>query len=226
MTLDSPVFKVRVSGDYACFTRPEMKVERVSYEVITPSAARGILEAILWKPAIRWVVTRIHVCKPIQWIGFKRNEVTEKVSFRNLQAALAGTAHLKPLVVGDHRAQRHTLALRDVAYVIEAGFRMTERAGAEDNPLKFKEMFERRMERGQWFRAPYLGCREFQANVEVQAEPFTQIADTRDLGWMLHDLEFKEGEGYRAHFFHAEMRAGVIEVPELRPEAAVVGGAQ
>ncbi len=213
--LDSPLFKVRVRGELACFTRPEMKVERVSYEVITPSAARGIVEAILWKPGLQWVIRRIHVLAPVRWTGFRRNEVNEKASSKLVERAMRGKGPLPVLLIDERRAQRHTLALRDVDYVIEAGFRMTGRAGAADNPAKFRDMFERRLARGQCYRMPYLGCREFVADVSRQAEPFETLPDTRDFGWMLHDLEFGEDGCNFAHFFRARMERGVIEVPEL-----------
>ena len=226
-SLDSPMFNVRISGDLACFTRPEMKVERVSYEVITPSATRGILEAILWKPAIAWVVQRVHVLKPIRWASFKRNEVTGKIPVARLTKAMNSGEAVETIVAEESRAQRHTLALRDVEYVIEAGFRMVPaKAGAEDNPLKFTEMFRRRLENGQWYRAPYLGCREFTARVEPASEGFKAISDSRDLGWMLHDIEFRPGAENLPHFFAARLNDGVIEVPEFKPGLFRQGGAQ
>ncbi len=211
--LDSSLFKVRIGGEIACFTRPEMKVERVSYEVITPSAARAVLEAILWKPAIQWVVRRIHVLKPVRWIGFKRNEVTKKLALTGVGKAMRENSLLEPLIVDEdgNRAQRHTLALRDVEYVIEAGFRMVpSKAGPEDNPIKFSEMFQRRLEKGQCFRMPYLGCREFAAWFRPASEPFQAIEETRDLGLMLYDIEFSPRN--RPHFFHARMESGVVAV--------------
>ena len=215
--LDSPVLKVHISGEWACFTRPELKVERVSYEVITPSAARGVLEAILWKPAIQWRILRIHVLNPIKWISFKRNEVTQKISTDNAVGAMK-KGGMPSLIAEDRRAQRHTLALRDVAYVVEAGFRMhPAKAGPEDNPQKFSEMFQRRLEKGQCYRTPYLGCREFVAWVRPADASFKAILETRDLGWMLYDIEF--GKKNRPHFFHARMQDGVVEVvpPESWP---------
>ena len=221
--LDSPIFQVRIRGAWACFTRPEMKVERVSYEVITPSAARGVIEAILWKPAIQWVIRRIHVLAPIRWASFKRNEVTEKLSVRNAERAWRGGEPLESLCIEDRRAQRNTLALRDVDYVVETGFRMTDRAGTDDNPAKFREMFSRRLENGQCFRTPYLGCREFAAQILLQATGFEAIPDTRYLGWMLHDIEFRPGDDVLPHFFNAQMERGVINVPELRPGLQLSG---
>lgn len=208
--LDSPIFKVLISGDRACFTRPEMKVERVSYEVITPSAARGVLEAILWKPAIRWVITRIYVLKPIQWFSIQRNEVTDKISTRTVQAAMQGGV-LEPLVVDEKRAQRHTLGLRDVAYVIEAGFALTKNAGPDDNSIKFRDMFERRVQKGQCYRRPYLGCREFAAEFGPAPTNLKSISETKDLGWMLYDIEFGEDQN-TPHFFFARMDNGVVDV--------------
>ncbi|NNN05083.1 MAG: type I-C CRISPR-associated protein Cas5 [Elusimicrobia bacterium] len=208
--MDSPMFSVHVGGDIACFTRPELKVERVSYEVITPSAARGVLEAILWKPAISWTIKRIHVLKEIRWMSFKRNEVTRKLAVTSAKSAMKRGVQMEPLFVDEDRAQRHTLALRDVEYIIEAGFQMTAKAGPEDNPVKFEEMFRRRLEKGQCYRTPYLGCREFAAWFKPHAGPIAAINETRDLGWMLYDIEF--GDKNKPHFFHAEIKHGVVEV--------------
>jgi CRISPR-associated protein Cas5d len=225
-SLDSPLFKVRISGDWACFTRPEMKVERVSYEVITPSAARGVLEAILWKPAIAWIVHRVHVLKPIRWASFKRNEVTDKIPVARITRAMGSGNAVEPILAEECRAQRHTLALREVDYVIEAGFRMVpSKAGPDDSPVKFTEMFRRRLENGQWYRAPYLGCREFAARVEPASEAFQAISDSRDLGWMLHDIEFRTDAENLPHFFAARMTRGVIDVPEFKPGLQGGGGA-
>ncbi len=197
--------QLKVWGDYACFTRPEMKVERVSYDVITPSAARGILEAIYWKPAIRWVVDSIQVLKPIRFDNIRRNEVGCVMSPR-----------ADGLFVEEQRQQRAALVLRDVAYVIEAHF---EFAGDEDNnPAKHKEMFERRARKGQCFHHPYLGCREFPASFELieTQPPASELFGERDLGWMLHDLDF--ANNMEARFFRATMRNGVIEVPSFAGE--------
>jgi CRISPR-associated protein Cas5d len=224
---DSPVFAVRVRGEIACFTRPEMKVERVSYEVITPSAARGVLEAVLWKPAIAWAVRRIHVLAPVRWIAFKRNEVTHKIPTGTVRSAMRG-GPLPALAAEERRAQRNTLALRDVDYVIEAGFRLVpDRAGPADTLVKFTEMFRRRLEKGQCFRVPYLGCREFVAQVEPAPDGWEteRRDDTRDLGWMLHDIEFRAKGGNLPHFFQARLERGMIEVPALRPGLQTAGGA-
>lgn len=211
--------KLHVWGERACFTRPELKVERVSYDAMTPSAARGILEAIHWKPAVRWVVDRIHVLNPVRFENIRRNEVGSKVSTRNATvAAKAGDiSHLGLDVVAD-RQQRAMLALRDVAYVIEAHFEMTNRAGPEDNPGKHREMFLRRAGKGQCFHRPSLGMREFATDFEpVEEVPPSRLPPdeaNRDLGWMLYDIDYARDR--RSMFFHAVMTDGVIDVAAAR----------
>lgn len=211
-------YLVRVRGQLACFTRPEFKTERVSYEVITPSAARGVLEAILWKPAIQWHVRRILVLAPPRFVQIKRNEVTRRTSVAN---ALHSMRRGEPLeyYAAEDRAQRNTLALRDVDYAVEAELRMTARQGADDNPKKFDEMFRRRLERGQMHMQPYLGCREFPAIVEpYSGSPPPLESETRDLGLMLHDLLYNP-KGNQPVFFPAMLERGVIEVPEWEAAA-------
>lgn len=204
--------KLKVWGDYACFTRPEMKVERVSYDVMTPSAARGILEAIYWKPAIRWVIDQIHVLNPIRFENFKRNELSSKLGLGNVKKAME-SGHLSVEVfIEDDRQQRASMVLRDVAYVIEAHF---EFSGNEDNnPAKHKEIFDRRASKGQYYHHPYLGCREFPAHFEpVESVPPSSHKGEKDLGWMLHDIDFKNN--MEPKFFRAVMRNGTIQVPPL-----------
>lgn len=208
-------FRLHVWGERACFTRPEMKVERVSYDVMTPSAARGILEAIHWKPAIRWVVDRIHVLKPIRFDSIRRNEVASKIPASSARSAMkSGNLAGLGLAVDEDRQQRAMLCLRDVAYGIEAHFEMTDRAGPEDNPGKHAEMFRRRAEKGQCFHRPSLGVREFAADFElVDAFPPGALAEgarDRDLGWMLYDIDYLSDR--RSIFFHAVMEGGVIDV--------------
>ncbi len=196
-------FCLEVSGPYACFTRPEMKVERVSYDVITPSAVRAMFDAILWKPAIFWRVNRIEVLAPIRWVSVRRNEVGKVASPRS-----------DGIFIEDDRQQRAGLFLRDVKYRLHAEFEMTEKAGAEDNEGKFAEMFRRRASGGQCFNQPYLGCREFSAAfrlVDPASEPATPIAETRDLGWMFYDWKHNGGEPV-AQFFHAQLQQGVIDL--------------
>lgn len=208
--------KLRVWGDYACFTRPEMKVERVSYDVITPSAARGIIEAIHWKPAIRWTIDRIHVLNPIRFDNIRKNEVGAKISARNAKSAMA-SADLAGLhlLVEENRQQRATLALRNVDYVIEAHFDLTDRAGEDDNPAKHYDIFRRRAEKGQCFHRPSLGLREFVADFDwVHEAPQSALTGSRDLGWMLYDIDFANGN--TPQFFRADMVDGVIDVAAAR----------
>jgi len=208
--------KLKVWGDYACFTRPEMKVERVSYDVITPSAARGVLEAIYWKPAITWTVNRIHVLNPIRFDNVRRNEISSKVPLRNVMKAIKGGSSSIEVLIEKDRQQRAALVLRDVAYVLEAHF---EFKGSEDNnTTKHKEMFERRAAKGQCFHHPYLGCREFPAFFELIEEeiPRSVLTGERDLGWMLHDIDFESG--MEAKFFRAIMINGIIDIPPLSGE--------
>ena len=206
---------LEISGDLACFTRPEMKVERVSYDVITPSAARAVFEAILWKPAIRWHVRRIEVLKPIRFINLRRNEVASVVSTRNVQQAMATGAGDLAIYIEDDRQQRAGLLLRDVAYRVHAD--MEVRSDRQDPmpPQKYHAIFERRAEHGQCVNQPYLGCREFAARVRLVTEPSKEpapIGDSRDLGWMLHDLDFENPADPQPVFFRAQMTAGAIEV--------------
>lgn len=210
--------RLHVWGERACFTRPEMKVERVSYDVITPSAARGILEAILWKPQMRWVIDRVHVLRPIRFQSFRRNEVGAKISVANARSAMkAGSTAGLGLVVEDERQQRAATLLVDVAYVIEAHFVLTDKAGPGDNEGKYLAMFNRRAGSGQCFHRPCLGTREFAAEFALLAEdaplpPSTLPEDQRhrDLGWMLHDIDFAADRTSR--FFRARLADGVLDV--------------
>lgn len=212
--------KLHIWGERALFTRPEMKVERVSYDAITPSAARGILEAIHWKPAIRWVVDSIQVLKPIRFESIRRNEVGGKLSASNIGKAMkAGRTDGLVNYVEDDRQQRAATVLRDVAYVIGAHFELTDKAGADDNEGKHLDQFNRRARRGQCFHAPCLGTREFPASFalieddSVAPAPDPALLGERDLGWMLHDIDFADGMTPR--FFRARMVDGLIEVPRF-----------
>lgn len=207
--------RLHVSGSRACFTRPEMKVERVSYDVMTPSAARGILEAIHWKPAITWVVDAIHVLKPIRFQSIRRNEVGHKAPVGRIKSAMkAGSIDGLALLVDEDRQQRAATLLVDVAYVIEAHFVLTARAGADDSEGKHLDIFNRRARKGQCFHQPCLGTREFPARfelVEPDAPPPAAIPETRDLGFMLWDIDHA---GDRASlFFRAQLDKGVLRVP-------------
>ncbi|MEI7464123.1 MAG: type I-C CRISPR-associated protein Cas5c [Burkholderiales bacterium] len=208
---------LEISGELACFTRPEMKVERVSYDVITPSAARAVFEAILWKPAIRWHVRRIEVLKPVRFMNLRRNEVNSKVSASNVTKAMNGSDIDLAIYADDptERAQRASLLLRDVAYRVHADLEVRAERKDPMPPQKYHAMFERRAANGQCVNQPYLGCREFAARVrlvnDLAAEP-APIADTRDLGWMLQDLDFTDPADPQPVFFRAQMNAGVIEM--------------
>lgn len=211
-------YQVRVRGELACFTRPEFKTERFSYEVITPSAARGIFEAILWKPAIQWHIRRILLLAPPRFIQLKRNEVTKRISVSN---ALTAAKRGDPLdyFADEDRSQRNTLALRDVDYAVEAEFEMTSRAGSDDNHKKFDEMFRRRLEKGQFYMQPYLGCREFPCIVEpYTGTPAPIETATRDLGYMLHDLHYSP-KGNEPVFFKARLDRGIVEIPRWKVAA-------
>ncbi|MCK4257576.1 MAG: type I-C CRISPR-associated protein Cas5 [Halanaerobiales bacterium] len=209
--------KLKVWGDYACFSRPEMKVERVSYDVITPSAARGILEAIHWKPAIKWVVDKIHVLNPIVFDNIRRNEVTGIISVANVKKAMNGQQVELYQNTNSERAQRATLLLKNVAYVIEAHFEMTGQAGEEDTSEKHYNIFLRRARRGQCFHQPYFGCREFPVNFEFMEEEIPESyysnEKEKDLGWMLWDIDFEND--MTPKFFRAQMQNGIIEIPKL-----------
>jgi CRISPR-associated protein Cas5d len=207
---------LELSGPWACFTRPEMKVERVSYDVMTPSAARACFEAILWKPAIRWHVRRIEVLKPIRWINLRRNEVASVVSTRNVETAMKNGHGDLALYVEDDRQQRAGLFLRDVAYRVHADLEFLRERDPDASPAKYQEMFERRARRGQCVNQPYLGTREFAAQFRLIADTATEpppIDETRDLGFMLHDLDFSNTDDPQPRFFPARMEHGVVQVP-------------
>lgn len=217
--------RLRVSGRFALFVRPELKVERVSYDVMTPSAARGILEAIHWKPAIRWSIDAIHVLKPIRFQSIRRNEVGAKAPVGKIRSAMkSGEIGDLTLVVEDNRQQRASTVLVDVDYVIAAHFDMTAKAGPDDNPAKHAESFSRRARKGQCFHQPCLGTREFPADFSLiePEEPMPVVAEQdrsatlgfgapRDLGLMLYDLDHA---GDRSSlFFRARLADGVLQVP-------------
>lgn len=208
--------RLKVWGDYGCFTRPEMKVERVSYDVMTPSAARGLLEAIHWKPAIMWVVDAIHVLEPIRFQSIRRNEVGHKVPAGKIKSAMKrGDLEGLNLLVDEDRQQRASTVLIKPAYVIEAHFEMTSKAGVDDNEGKHLDIFNRRATRGQCFHQPCLGTREFAASFEL-IDPVTPlpaaISESRDLGFMLFDIDH-QAPGRPSLFFRALMENGVIKVP-------------
>lgn len=207
----SSQLSLRVTGPLACFTRPDLKVERFSYDVMTPSAARGALEAVCWKPAIVWRIDRIKVLKPIQRIAIRRNEVNSRISTDNAISWMQGDSSPTSFFADEDRAQRNMVALREVDYVIDAHFEMTDKAKHDDNVRKFEEMFRRRVEKGQCFQTPYLGCRELVAEFGPADDHPQPIAETRGLGRMLHDIDF--GPPVRPVFFEATLEDGVMVVP-------------
>lgn len=208
-------FCLEVSGDYACYTRAESKAERVSYPVMTPSAARAVFEAIFWKPGIRWRITCIEVLKPVRWISVRRNEVGAVASTRNAITAMHEGRGSLGLDIEDERQQRAGLFLRDVAYRVHAEMELLS-AEAQSNPGKYKEMFTRRARKGQCVNQPYLGCREFDARFrlveDLSKEPPADVAMNDDLGVMLYDMNFTQQDNPQPTFFRAQVRQGVIDL--------------
>jgi len=206
--------KLKVWGEYALFTRPEMKVERVSYDVMTPSAARGILEAIYWKPAIVWEIDRIHVMKPVKFDNIRRNEVLGKIPLKDVENAFSGKEAVLFKDANDKRVQRASMVLRDVCYYIEAHFNMTKKAESEDTVEKHYNVALRRMRKGQCFHHPYFGCREFPVQFElIEGEiPKSELKGSQNLGLMLWDIDF--ARNMTPVFFRAAMNDGVIDVQE------------
>lgn len=196
--------EVKVWGEYACFTRPEMKVDRVSYLVMTPSAARGILEAIFWKPEFTWRIREIHILRPIRHFSILRNEVTSKATARRSENYYADA----------DRAQRHTLGLRDVAYRIRADIAL--KPHCTDDPAKYRDQFRRRVARGQCFHRPSLGCREFAADFSETLPGERPIGISMDLGLMLFDIRYnsRRGQPNEAIFFQGIIEEGVLVIPE------------
>ncbi|MBK7234631.1 MAG: type I-C CRISPR-associated protein Cas5 [Sterolibacteriaceae bacterium] len=215
-------FCLEVSGDFACFTRPEMKVERVSYDLITPSAARAVFESILWKPAIRWHVRCIEVLHPVRWTSVRRNEVASVVSTRNAIAAMNGGTGQPGLYVEEDRQQRAGLFLRDVAYRLHAELEFLQDRAPNDMLSKYTEMFVRRATKGQCVNQPYLGCREFAARFRLvedpDAEPLAESSLDGDLGWMFYDMDFENPADPQPQFFRARLDRGVLDLAgvELR----------
>lgn len=206
--------KMEVWGEYACFTRPEMKVERVSYDVPTPSAARGMVESVYYHPGLKWHVDKIYVCKPIRFTNILRNEVASKISVRNVLTEANG----KKRSYIDRNAdiqQRATTMLRNVHYVIEAHFEMTDKANPSDNPGKFQDIVKRRLRSGQAYMQPYLGCRECTAHFRLwEGGEIPAIDETRDLGYMLYDMDYSDSQNIQPMFFRAQMVHGVIDLTD------------
>ena len=209
--------RFRVWGDYALFTRPEMKTERVSFDIITPSAARGICDAIFWHPGLRWVIDRIIVCNPIRFTSVRRNEVKAVVNSRAARTVMEGRGNGSLYIATPNEIQqRASLLLRDVSYVIEAHFEMTDKAAPSDNPGKFQDIVKRRIQKGQFYHQPCFGCREFPANFELCNEEEIHTAyddvEEKDFGFMLYDIDYSDEENLSPMFFRAIMKQGVIDV--------------
>lgn len=207
--------KVEVWGDYALFSRPELKVERYSYDVMTPSAARGLLEAIYWHPGLRWIIDAIYVLNPIRFTGIRRNEVSTPISKDDAKKMMNGSGK-GYLVTTEHIAQRAATVLKDVHYVIEAHFELTDQAAPGDNEGKFCDILRRRLEKGQCYHQPYFGCREFAAHFKkwegeeiVTAYP----QEDKELGLMLFDLDYADAPRITPVFFHAALEKGILKVP-------------
>lgn len=235
---------LEVWGEYACFTRPEMKVERVSYDVMTPSAARAIYEAILWKPAIHWNIAKIEILNPIKWISVRRNEVGKKFSGPTADMMNGGFGKPLGFFIEEERQQRAGLLLRDVKYRIYANFdfippeertqnrsttpefwaetsEKAEFSRADEKEAKYAAMFERRAKKGQCFHRPYLGCREFACNfrlINLAADPAKPIDETRDLGWMLYDMNFGNPLEPTPMFFRAKIENGAVNTERKEVE--------
>lgn len=209
---------LEVWGKYASFNRPEMKTERVSYDVMTPSAARGLLEAIYWHPGMKWCIDRIHVCAPIRFTNLRRNEVSSTLSARTARTVMERGKGELWIAASKDIQQRSALLLRDVRYVIEAHFDMTDKAASGDNPGKFQDIVKRRIQKGQFYHQPCFGCREFPANFKL-CEEFPpcpeELLGERDLGYMLWDLDYTDPRNITPRFFRAKLRDGVLTVPTL-----------
>lgn len=207
---------IEVWGDYACFSRPEMKTERVSYDIITPSAARGLVEAIYWHPGMKYHIDRIYLLNPVRFTNIRRNEVKSTLlSSAALSAAKGGAAPV--LYTSADIQQRAALVLQDVHYVIECHFTMTNKAAPGDNPGKFQDILRRRLNKGQCYHQPCFGCREFPANFREWPadEPIPALPVTQDLGFMLYDLDYSDPGNIRSKFFRAKLENGVLDCRDV-----------
>lgn len=213
--------RIKVWGERACFTRPEMKVERVSYDVPTPSSVRGILEAIYWKPSIRWVVSRIVVQNPISFENIRRNELSGKLVKNSIIKAMRDGESSVETFIEDNRQQRASMVLKNVSYIFEAFFELTgikSEKKEDQNPQKHLDIFTRRAQKGQCFHQAYFGCREFPVNFEWadNDESSTPFQGERDLGWMLYDMDFKNKKDPKPLFYRPKMVNGIIDVPHYK----------
>ncbi len=208
--------RIEVWGDYACFSRPEMKTERVSYDIITPSAARGLVEAIYWHPGLKYHIDRVYLLSPIRFTNIRRNEVKSTLlASAALSAAKGGAAPF--LYTSVDIVQRASMVLQDVHYVIECHFTMTNKAAPGDNPGKFQDILRRRLNKGQCYHQPCFGCREFPANFREwpAGESIPALPVTQDLGFMLYDLDYSDPANIRSQFFRAKLENGVLDCRDV-----------
>ena len=213
------MIRVEVKGDFACFSRPEFKAERVSYDIITPSAARGILEAVFWHPGMKFLINKIFVLSEIAFTNIKRNELASKVSASNVQKVINGNNGPLYLATSQDIQQISIMLLKNVHYIIEAHFDMTEKANASDNPGKFQVMIKRRLRKGQNYYQPYLGCREFPAEVSLFEGDINNLSlayanEERDLGFMLYDMDYSDKENITPMFFRAILKNGILDLTD------------
>ena len=207
------MIRLEVWGAYACFSRPELKVERVSYDVMTPSAARGLVEAIYYHPGLRWIIDKIYVLSPIRFTNIRRNEVKSKVVSSAAKGVMQGNGKPLYLAASQDIQQRAAMVLQDVHYVIEAHFEMTDKASPSDNPGKFQDIIRRRMEKGQCFHQPYFGCREFPSHFRSwEGATVPAIGETRYLGLMLYDMDYADPANITPIFFRAKLEQGVLSL--------------
>lgn len=209
------MIRVSIKGDLACFTRPEFKVERMSYDVITPSAARGVIESIMWHPGMRWVVDQIAVMAPKKFVNIRRNEVSDKAGSNQIKTAINQN---RPIFLDAKKAiqQRATTALKNVHYICDYHFELTDKANESDSEAKFYNMALRRLKKGQCFQQPYLGCREFPAEVSLFSGEMPDCPDEfvgeKDLGYMFYDFDYSNSDNIQPQFFRAIANDGIIDL--------------
>jgi len=211
---------MKVWGDFACFTRPEMKVERVSYDIITPSAARGIIEAVYWKPSIKWVIDKIHVINEIEFTNVRRNEISEKISTHLVKQIMKKEkGELFYMSSNKNRQQRAGMILKNVEYIIEAHFEMlSDQVKPDDTVEKHYNMILRRLRKGQHYHAPYLGSREFGANISLIENgdiPKSRLIGRMDVGWILYDMNYSDSDNIQPQFFKAELNNGILDLHQI-----------
>ena len=210
------MIRLEVWGKYALFSRPELKVERVSYDVPTPSAARGLVESIYFHPGLKWNIRKIYVLSPIKFTNIRRNELKGKLLAQDARSAIMGSKSDLYIAASQQIVQRAAMVLQDVHYVIEAEFEMTDKAAPSDNPGKFQDIITRRMAKGQCFHTPYFGCREFPANFRPWVGgSVPTIPETKDLGIMLYDFDYSDSANITPLYFHAKLENGVLNTTDV-----------